>query len=247
MAKSGQRLVVPPGLTEAGEVAWRASRKATLHGNLGTGNRIGSVIQYPVTSRDPTNLCRQRTNHLSAEDRRILRVRVKHYMKNKPGYPDSVAMAEKVLMKGFAEDSSLLTSFYMNESFATKLLDQVAHNISGGLSGALSRSSSDSSVMAKGRDVPSLRTDFSGHALNLKPSQHGPFCGPKCYCLRFNDMPLSVTAKDIEGFGSVTESYAVRSECAAGSVLDTALRHAMARRQATLGDGTEAASNGRGS
>jgi len=124
--------VEQPPTNEAALQAWKARRKATLQGQLGTGNRVSSVIQYPNSTRDPDNLCSRFKNHLSAEDRRILRVRVKHHMRGLPSWPDNVYEVEKVLLKSFAKNGELCNAFYCNDDFCQKLLDQAAHAIETG-------------------------------------------------------------------------------------------------------------------
>ena len=116
------KTVAQPPLNEAAAVAWKARRKATLQGQLGTGNRISSVVQYPVSTRDPDNMCSNYKRHLSAEDRRILRVRVKHHMRGQPSWPSNVYEAEKVFLQTFAKCPELCTAFYGNEAFCEKLL-----------------------------------------------------------------------------------------------------------------------------
>mmetsp|Transcript_29297 Transcript_29297/g.58478 ORF Transcript_29297/g.58478 Transcript_29297/m.58478 type:complete len:214 (-) Transcript_29297:70-711(-) len=123
------KVVAQPRENEAAAVAWKARRKPTIHGQLGTGNRISSVVQYPVTSKDPHNLCRGFRNHLSAEDRRILRVRVKHHMKGCPNYPECMYMVEKMLLKQFAASSELCNTFYCNDDFAKQILNQAATSV----------------------------------------------------------------------------------------------------------------------
>lgn len=121
----GKHVVMPP-MNEAAAVAWKARRKATLQGQLGTGNSISSVVQYPVSTRDPDNMCSNYKRHLSAEDRRILRVRVKHHMRGRPSWPSSVYEAEKVLLQTFAKSPELCTAFYLNNDFCEKLLSEAA-------------------------------------------------------------------------------------------------------------------------
>mmetsp|Transcript_98198 Transcript_98198/g.174814 ORF Transcript_98198/g.174814 Transcript_98198/m.174814 type:complete len:214 (-) Transcript_98198:164-805(-) len=123
--------VEQPPTNEAALQAWKARRKATLQGQLGTGNRVSSVIQYPNSTRDPDNLCSRFKSHLSAEDRRILRVRVKHHMRGTPSWPDNVYEVEKVLLKSFAKNPDFCNAFYCNDDFCQKLLDQAAHAVEG--------------------------------------------------------------------------------------------------------------------
>mmetsp|Transcript_7474 Transcript_7474/g.16837 ORF Transcript_7474/g.16837 Transcript_7474/m.16837 type:complete len:223 (-) Transcript_7474:222-890(-) len=118
--------VARPPLNEAAAVAWKARRKPTIQGQVGTGNKISSVVQYPISGQDPHNLCRGIKNHLSAEDRRILRVRVKHHMRGQPSYPDCVYMVENQLMKTFARNPEFCAAFYTNDDFAEDTLLRAA-------------------------------------------------------------------------------------------------------------------------
>ncbi|CAK9032130.1 unnamed protein product [Durusdinium trenchii] len=122
LVTTGKSVAAMPPMNEAAAVAWKARRKATLQGQLGTGNRISSVVQYPVSTRDPDNMCSNYKRHLSAEDRRILRVRVKHHMRGQPSWPSNVYEAEKVFLQTFAKCPELCTAFYGNEDFCEKLL-----------------------------------------------------------------------------------------------------------------------------
>merc|ERR1712050_75984 len=103
---------------EAAAVAYKARMKVTGQA-LGTRNTICPVIQYPVSTRDPHNMAQNVKNHLSAEDRRILRVRVKHACRGvvgdggvrirHPSYPENVYLTEKMLLKGFAKSPEMQT------------------------------------------------------------------------------------------------------------------------------------------
>ncbi|CAK0833821.1 unnamed protein product [Prorocentrum cordatum] len=121
----------PPTPTKQDQkVTFKAVRKQTLHGELGTGNKISSVVQYPISTRDPGNMCAGRLpNHISAEDRRILRVRVKHALRDLRGseaYASSVYNVEDQLLRGFAKTPEFLNQFYSNEAFADRLLREAA-------------------------------------------------------------------------------------------------------------------------
>eukprot|EP00928_Gymnodinium_smaydae_P000944 TRINITY_DN10346_c0_g1_i1.p1 TRINITY_DN10346_c0_g1~~TRINITY_DN10346_c0_g1_i1.p1 ORF type:complete len:286 (+),score=43.86 TRINITY_DN10346_c0_g1_i1:29-859(+) len=201
---TGEKRAPPEPPNEAGAVAWRAARKATLHGIIGTGNRVSSVIQYPVASRDPLNLAQSRKNHLSAEDRRILRVMVKHHMRKQRGtsaFNDSVLMVEKQLLKGFAADESLCMAFYSNEAYAHDMLENAAKAVEMSLAGA--------------PPAPAQPPKDCSH-VRLIPGRHGDFCGPQCYCLRYQDVPLSSTQDSREAYPELwQESFAKRSQRAA--------------------------------
>merc|ERR1712083_1056794 len=74
------------------------------------------------------------------------------------------------------ESNELFKGFYNNEAFATKLLQQAA-----------------CTVEKSSRGLP--HTDDSlgklKNARTLIRGQHGPACGPQCYCLKFQDTPLT--------------------------------------------------------
>jgi len=122
---TGKLVLVPPD-NEAAAVAWRNRRKQTLHGQLGTGNKLTSVVQYPISCHDPHNLCRHEKNHLTAEDRRILRVMVKNLMRKRPNYPDSVYAVEKAIYHGFRDTPELCRAFFANEDMANRMLGEAA-------------------------------------------------------------------------------------------------------------------------
>lgn len=214
------RAVAKPPKHEAQAIAWKAARKATLQGQIGTGNRISSVVQYPISTRDPSNMAQNVKNHLSAEERRILRVWVKHHMKGKPSYPDSVYAVEKVILKGFAASPELCQAFYSNDTLAEQLLGQAAHAVEGGYNSLDAPSS--------GSHSRSASTSGDGPRFT-RPGQHGPTCGPQCYCLRFQDAPLHAKT-NIQG--SWEESFTNKTKFAAASVVDH-ITHA-ARQSASM-------------
>jgi len=204
--KGAGRTVARPPKNEAAAIAWKAARKATLQGQLGTGNRVSSVVQYPVSSADPHNMAQRRKNHLTAEDRRILRVRVKHHMKGRPSYPDCVYTVENHLIKGFAASPELCQAFFANEGFATQLLQEASQAAEYGDSKSTTRP-----VAGLGSSAPETPA-FT------RPAQHSEFCGPQCYCLRFQDAPLhSKTRVQDDGWH---DSFAQKTKSAAAMVVD---------------------------
>lgn len=194
-----------PPENEASAFAWKAARKMTLHGIVGTGNRISSVVQYPVAIRDPKNLCQSRKNHLSAEDRRILRVMVKYHLRRQRGtqsFNDAVLLMEKHLLRGFAADETLCMAFYQNEDFANKLLEEATQ------------------ALERGPAVPEksyLKGEFEMDAVN----RHGAFCGPQCYCLKHQDLPLSIKPEQVAGFKKELweDDFRTKTRTAAASVV----------------------------
>lgn len=200
LARAGKTVAKPP-LNEAAAVAWKASRKETLQGQLGTGNKISSVIQYPISTKDPLNQCRGSRRHLSAEDRRLLRVLVKHHMKKRPGYPDSVYLVEEALIKGFSESPELRETFFASEVYAAKVLEGAAASLQNRTSPPAAGSASDGSATAE---------------RELRPSHHGPYCGPQCYCLMYQDAAL--TTKVQRTPGDFHESFANTAKSAVQSV-----------------------------
>jgi len=232
LATAGRKVAQPPSL-EAAAIAWKAARKATLQGNLGTGNRISAVIQYPISTRDPFNCCRGSERHLSAEERRILRSMVKHHMRRFRGQPvfsDSVYLVEKEILRAFADSATLRKVFYTNETTAKELLDQAAHAFEGAASGQLARSQSEPglarSVSTSGGDPGARHVEHCVNKsfIHLRPASHSVFCGPQCYCLRFQDAALSAhpeLSKDASRSSPAwEENFALKTKGAASSVLD---------------------------
>jgi len=208
---SAGRTVARPPKNEAAAIAWKAARKATLHGQLGTGNRVSSVVQYPVSSADPHNMCQRRKNHLTAEERRILRLRVKHHMKGRPAYPDSVYTVERHLLKGFAASPELCEAFYATEGFAEQLLREAAVAVEHGSSGSTMRA------------VAGLGSTAPEQPAFTRPGQHGEFCGPQCYCLKFQDAPLHSKTRVPDG--EWRDSFAQKTKMAAAMVVDSVAMH----------------------
>jgi len=192
-------------------MTYMAVRKPTLHGILGTGNRIGSVIQYPVASRDPYNLCQGRRNHLSAEDRRILRVRVKYHMRRLRGsqdFADGVFMVENALLKGFANSPEMCQAFFQNEAYADKMLEQTAYKIDANLAGI---------HPPPPKKVPGTEGEHS-----TIPGHHDTACSPQCYCLKFQDTPLSLKGDPTQGDPSLwMETFADITKRASKGLINT--------------------------
>eukprot|EP00929_Paragymnodinium_shiwhaense_P053243 TRINITY_DN26655_c0_g1_i1.p2 TRINITY_DN26655_c0_g1~~TRINITY_DN26655_c0_g1_i1.p2 ORF type:complete len:294 (-),score=50.31 TRINITY_DN26655_c0_g1_i1:83-964(-) len=224
----GKSMASEPPENEASRMAWEASRKATLHGILGTGNRISSVVQYPVASRDPLNMCQGRKNHLSAEDRRILRVRIKYHLRRQRGthaFADAVYMMEKIVLKGFSEDESLVKAFYQNEDFADKFLETCATTVERSLLSGVPEQTTTFKVRlgpkpATPEGVPPP-CGHAGHPVHVIPGHHSHDCSPMCYCLKFQDTPLSMKGDMRKQHDWLWEpSFADKSKTAAQGVID---------------------------
>lgn len=132
LSSAGRRTVAQPPANEASAIAWKASRKQTLGGNLGTGNRVSSVVQYPISCRDPSNNFSNSRGHIGAEDRRLMRVRVKHglhLLRGRDNYSEAVLKVEQKLLDIFTESGSLREAFFASDSFADKLLKQAINAV----------------------------------------------------------------------------------------------------------------------
>lgn len=222
---------MPPGKTEAGAIAWQASRKQTLSGQLGTGNTISMVVQYPNSTRDPGNACSGLKRHLSAEDRRILRVRVKARMKKRPNYPASVLIVEEHLIQGFRRSPELCHNFFCNEAFAEEVLIKAARAAEGYSNPSGKESLWAATYFGEVGAAPSFKPGLpAGSSSVLRdekgkiardsagftvPGHHHVNCGPVCCCLKFSDAPLSFKT-DVDGVWS--SSFMEKSRAAAGSV-----------------------------
>lgn len=132
LSSAGRRTVAQPPKNEAAAIAWKAARKETLGGNLGTGNRVSSVVQYPISCRDPSNNFSNSRNHIGAEDRRLMRVRVKHglhLLRGRDSFSEAVLKVEQKLMDIFTQSGSLREAFFASDSFAEKLLKQAINAV----------------------------------------------------------------------------------------------------------------------
>mmetsp|Transcript_101954 Transcript_101954/g.317165 ORF Transcript_101954/g.317165 Transcript_101954/m.317165 type:complete len:130 (+) Transcript_101954:642-1031(+) len=125
-------------------------------------------------------------------------------MRGRPNYPESVYAVEKMLLKGFAESPELCQAFYAHDSFAAQLLQRTARALEGG----------------GPDDGPPARSAPSSPRFR-RPGQHGPSCGPQCYCLRFQDAPLHAKTR-VEG-GLWQDSFASKTSTAAAAVVGSAL------------------------
>mmetsp|Transcript_41491 Transcript_41491/g.65811 ORF Transcript_41491/g.65811 Transcript_41491/m.65811 type:complete len:246 (+) Transcript_41491:71-808(+) len=175
LASQGKKIVQKPPKHEAQAVAWKAARKPTLYGQLGTYNKISSVIQYPISSKDPFNMCQSQKGHLSAEDRRLMRVMIKHELRHSRHYPDGVYEIERKLIDAFGKSAALRAHFYSNEDYAKKLLGELVFTLDTNGSGKM-----------HDHEEP---LNFESEA-SLVPKRHDLACGPQCYCLKFQDAAL---------------------------------------------------------
>merc|ERR1712151_47334 len=111
-------------------------------------------------------------------------------------------LMEKQMLRGFAADESLCKAFYQNEDFATKLLMQATQ------------------ALERGPAVPEksyLKGEFE-----MEPvTRHGAFCGPQCYCLKYQDLPLSIKPEQVEGFKKQLweDDFRKKTRTAAASVV----------------------------
>jgi len=192
----------PPEL-ESAAVAWKAARKPTLVGQLGTYNKISSVIQFPASVKEPFNMCQGSRNHLSAEDRRLMRSMIKHSLRASPHYPEAVYEVERKLIGGFGKNPHLQATFFSNLDFAQKTLCQMAHTV-------------DTQGEGKGEDYEEP-LNLHGEA-KLVPGRHHPACGPQCFCLKFQDAALNVKPRELPG--DFEESFANKTKSAASLLVD---------------------------
>mmetsp|Transcript_33046 Transcript_33046/g.77280 ORF Transcript_33046/g.77280 Transcript_33046/m.77280 type:complete len:256 (-) Transcript_33046:139-906(-) len=179
---------------ESALVAWRARRKQTLHGNLGTGNKISSVIQYPICGRDPLNFCRQEAGVLSAEERRVLRVVAKHSVRAFRGterFAEAVYDVEDRLIDGFRESEDMRQLFFKNETYANRVTTDVATMVS-----ARVRADGTAKDLPAPNSVKKLaEIEDEGSCIpkqRLIPHQHDVFCGPVCICPKSAASALAV-------------------------------------------------------
>jgi len=216
LASQGKKVVEKPPKNEAAAVAWKASRKPTLYGQLGTYNKISSVIQYPSSSKDPLNMYQGNRRHLSAEDRRLMRVMIKHALRHSPHYPEAVYEVERKLIDGMGKNPHLKAAFFTNHDFANKTLSEMAFAV-------------DTGGHGKAGDYQEP-LDLPGTA-KILPGHHGYACGPQCYCLRFQDAALTVKVK--EQGDDFVESFANKTKSATASMVET-LAASRRKKTATL-------------
>lgn len=203
LADSGKKVVEKPPKNEAAAVAWKAIRKPTLHGALGTHNKISSVIQFPISTKDPFNMYQGSRRHLSAEDRRLMRVMVKHSLRHSPHYPEAVYEVEKKLIEAFGKNPHLKGAFFTNEDFAVKTLGQMAFTI-------------DSNGQGKEAEFEEP-LQLKGEA-RLVPGCHSYACGPQCYCLK--SAPAALTAKAPEDPSEFVDTFANKTQNATDQLLN---------------------------
>mmetsp|Transcript_68856 Transcript_68856/g.128522 ORF Transcript_68856/g.128522 Transcript_68856/m.128522 type:complete len:252 (-) Transcript_68856:15-770(-) len=156
-------------------VAYKARHKQTLHGNLGTGNRISPVIQFPICGRDPLNFCRNEAGVLSAEERRVLRVIAKHSVREFRGterFAEAVYNVEQRLIDGFKSSEDVRHIFFKNEVYASRLAADLAKMVCAQVRG---------DKVAERVASPNL-DEIPKQP--LIPHQHDIFCGPVCICLK---------------------------------------------------------------
>jgi hypothetical protein len=128
---------------------------------------------------------------------------VKHHLRRQRGthsYNDAVFLVEKAVLKGFAADETLCKAFYQNEDFATKMLEDTVNALERGILPPAPPS----------EDLPPVPI-----------ARHGAFCGPQCYCLKYQDVPLALKPEDVAGFKKDIweDDFRARSRTAAASVV----------------------------
>jgi len=201
---------------EAAAVSWKAARKPTLYGQLGTYNKISTVIQYPASSKDPHNMCQGSRHHLSAEDRRLMRVMIKHALRHSPHYPQAVYEVERKLIGGFGKNPHLKAAFFTNIEFAQKTLVQMAVTV-------------DTHGQGKDDDYEAP-LNLEGEA-KLVPGKHHYACGPQCYCNKFQDAALMVKGR--ENPGDFVDTFANKTKFAATALVDNLAASRRKRASAT--------------
>eukprot|EP00927_Polykrikos_kofoidii_P051161 TRINITY_DN44967_c0_g1_i1.p1 TRINITY_DN44967_c0_g1~~TRINITY_DN44967_c0_g1_i1.p1 ORF type:complete len:257 (-),score=27.68 TRINITY_DN44967_c0_g1_i1:163-933(-) len=217
----------PSTMSAPKRLAFEAARKTTLQGIVGTTNRIREVVQYPVGKNGGGsvrscfgNRDRPVLGRLSAEDRKILRVRVKHTCRQHRGtelFAETVDLVEKALFRGFRDDAQFMQNFFMNEEFATKTLLKTMVAVDHGIAC---------------QTVPKKKPADLHCQHSVIPGSHGPHCSPQCYCMKLQDAPLSLKADMERTHPNVwQDSFARRTTNAAQSVAD----HAGETAAATLG------------
>lgn len=187
---------------EAAAVSWKAARKPTLYGHLGTYNKISTVIQYPASVKEPFNMCQGSRNHLSAEDRRLMRVMIKHSLRKSPHYPQAVYEVERKLIEGMGKNPHLKAAFFTNHDFANRTLNEMAFTVD---------------THGQGKDPDDEPLKFEGEA-KLVPGKHHYACGPQCFCNKFQDAALNV--KVVEQPGDFVDTFANKTKFAASSLMD---------------------------
>lgn len=211
LAQSGKKHVEKPPKNEAAAVAWKASRKPTLYGQLGTYNKISSVIQYPIAVKDPFNQYQGSRKHLSAEDRRLMRSMAKHALRHSPHYPEAVYEVERKLIEGFGKNPHLKAAFFTNHDYAVKTLDHMAFLCD---------------THGQGKEANYEEPLETKGPARLIPGQHGWQCGPQCYCLKFQDTALKVKVDEQDD--DFVDTFANKTKNATNLLLES---HAASRRR----------------
>jgi len=213
-----QKVVEKPPKNEAAAQAFRAIRKPTLVGQLGTYNKISSVIQYPCSNKEPFNMCQGGHGHLSAEDRRLMRAMIKHSLRHSKHYPQAVYDVERKLIDGMGKSSHLKAAFFTNHDFAVKTLSQMQLAID-----------SEGDGKEKDYEEPMIFPEKA----KVQPGHHGYACGPQCYCLRFQDAALNVKIdKEIEN--EFVDSFANKTKFAASDLVENLNKSRRKRATATM-------------
>lgn len=214
LAGSGKKVIEKPPTLESAAVAWKAIRKPTLYGQLGTYNKISSVIQYPCSSKDPFNMYQGSRKHLSAEDRRLMRSMIKHSLRHSPHYPQAVYDVERKLIDGMGKNPHLKAAFFTNHDFANKTLAQMAYTV-------------DNGGAQKGDEDPPL---VFAEKARVQPGHHGYACGPQCYCLLSALSALNVKVKPEDD--DWQDSFANKTKFAAADLVGSLAASRKRRTQA---------------
>jgi len=138
----------------------------TLHGNIGTGNSLSHEFPLRKNQLKRGTVVSRLVDRVTTEERRILRTLVQYAVRNSPG-TDRILL-ENTVIAGMLRNSPLKMKFFHDEAFALKLLEDI---VEGQKKNALPPSEPTERVAV--------------------PNRHKTDCGPKCFCLKYQDAALN--------------------------------------------------------
>jgi hypothetical protein len=99
-------------------------------------------------------------------------------------------MVENSLLKGFSQSPELCQAFFQNEAYADKMLESATNQIY--------------------MNITDTRPDPPKHVagcedVHVIPGHHSHSCSPQCYCLKFQDTPLSLKGDARQGNDALWE------------------------------------------
>lgn len=180
-----------------------------LHGNLGTGNNVshsfpahhpGERNAQPPLQVPKRSFMENLALRLTPEERKLVRTLAKHHLRalikeHGSRGKELVYKVERLIFEQFFSDPSYKEQFFASEQFARDFFLKIAKQLQEpqGWTGTEPPRSSEHDA--------------------LKVSSHHAYdCGPRCYCMKYQDAALAVKTEQVLPDKSWTKQMGTRSD-----------------------------------